>query len=85
MTSGVPGKQDEKRVYENNNIEIKCAKIGKQQADNLNVFTQNLANHTNRFLNRLEEANKNGFAPVAEIENSKPSCSKAIANNGDTK
>lgn len=47
-----------------------CAKIGQQQADNRNVFTQNLANHLNTFLNSLEEANKNRLTSVIEAENS---------------
>ena len=61
-----------------------CANIGKQSVKNLNLFTQNLDNHFNMFLNRLEEVNKDEPNPVTNAETSKHSCSKAIADNGDT-
>ena len=68
LTSQPPKKHHQKQVSENNNIDVMCAKIGQQQADNLYVFMQNLANHLNMFLNRLEEANKNKLTPVVELE-----------------
>ena len=57
------------------------AKIGQQQVENLNLFTQKLANLLNKFLNRLEEANKGKSISVTDAETSKYSCSKIIANN----
>lgn len=53
LTSEQQNKHDQKQVSENNNINIMFANIAQQQADNLNVFTQNLANLFNTFLNRL--------------------------------
>ena len=75
-----PEKRDQKQALENINIDIICAKIGQQQVGNLNLFTQNLANH----LNNLEEANKDKSNPVTDAETSttQGSFSKTIANNG---
>ena len=53
LTSEQQNKHDQKQVSENNNINIMFANIAQQQADNLNVFRQNLANLFNTFLNRL--------------------------------
>ena len=53
LTSEQQNKHDQKQVSENNNINIMFANIAQQQADNLNVFTQNLANLFSTFLNRL--------------------------------
>lgn len=53
LTSEQQNKHDQKQVSENNNINIMFANIAQQQADNLDVFTQNLANLFNTFLNRL--------------------------------
>ena len=53
LTSEQQNKHDQKQVSENNNINIMFANIAQQQADNLNAFTQNLANLFNTFLNRL--------------------------------
>lgn len=53
LTSEQQNKHDQKQISENNNINIMFANIAQQQADNLNVFTQNLANLFNTFLNRL--------------------------------
>lgn len=53
LTSEQQNKHDQKQVSENNDINIMFANIAQQQADNLNVFTQNLANLFNTFLNRL--------------------------------
>ena len=60
------------------------ATLWQQQVQNLNLFTQNLANHLNVFFKRLEEANNDKSIPVTNNETSKHSCSKVIANNGDT-
>ena len=53
LTSEQQNKHDQKQISENNNINIMFANIAQQQADNLNAFTQNLANLFNTFLNRL--------------------------------
>ena len=60
------------------------ATLWQQQVQNLNLLTQNLANHLNMFFKRLEEANNDKSIPVTNNETSKHSCSKVIANNGDT-
>ena len=73
---------DEKQPPENSNIDIMCAKIEQAQAKNLNLFTQNLANLLNMFLNRLEEANKYKSIPVTDAQTSNHSGVKAIVNNG---
>ena len=44
LLTSKPEKPDLKQVPENNNFEIMCAKIGQQQVENLNLFTQNLTN-----------------------------------------
>ena len=61
-------KEPEKQATEGNNIDIMCAKLGQQQVENLNLLTQNLANHLNVFLNRLEEANKDKSIPVTDAK-----------------
>ena len=60
--------EPEKQATEGNNIDIMCAKLGQQQVENLNLLTQNLANHLNVFLNRLEEANKDKSIPVTDAK-----------------
>lgn len=57
-----------------NNIDTMCNILAKQQAANLNAFSENLANHLNKFLDRLEDSNKTNHTI----------CSKAIAKNGDS-
>lgn len=79
-----PEKHTQTQALENNKIDIMCAKTGQQSVKNLNLFTQNLDNHFNMFLNRLEEVNKVEPNPVTDAETSKHSCSKAIADDGDT-
>ena len=61
-----------------------CAKIGQQQRENWNIFTQNLANHFNMFFYRLEGTSKDKSIPVTDAETSNPSCLKATAYNRDT-
>lgn len=50
-----PEKYDQKPAIENNHTDIACAKIGWQEAKNLNLFTQKLGNQINMFLNMLEK------------------------------
>ena len=71
LTPEQQNKHDQKQVSENNNINIMFANIAQQQADNLNVFTQDLANLFNMFLNRLGEANKNKLTLDVELETAK--------------
>ena len=78
-----PEKHDQKQAPENNDTDIMFAKLGQQQVENLNLFKQNVANHLNIFLSRLEEADKDKSIPVTDAETGKHSCSKATANNGD--
>ena len=66
-----PEEHDLKQTPENSNIDIMFAKLRQQQIENLNLFTQNLANHLNMFLNRLEEANKDKSIPVINAESNK--------------
>ena len=66
-------RHDQNQSPENNNIDIMCAKTGQQQIEDLNLFTQNLANHLNMFLSSLEEANKEKPIPVTDAETSKHS------------
>ena len=75
--------EPEKQSPENSNFDIMCAKFGQQQDKNLNLFTQNLANHLSIFLNRLEETNKDKSITVADAKTSNYSCSMVIANNED--
>ena len=71
-------------MIKNKNIDIMCAKLEHQQVENMNLFTQNLANHLTMFLNRLEEVNKDKSILVTDAETNKHSGFNAIANNGDT-
>ena len=75
-----PEKHDKKQAK----IDIMCAKIGQQQRENWNIFTQNLANHFNMFFYRLEGTSKDKSIPVTDAETSNPSCLKASAYNRDT-
>ena len=48
------------------------------------MFTQDLANHLDLFLNRQDGANKDNSTPVTDAETSFHLCSKAVPNKGDT-
>ena len=70
-----PEKYDQKPAIENNHTDIACAKIGWQEAKNLNLFTQKLGNHFNMFLNMLRnnKTTKDKPIPVTVAETTKPS------------
>ena len=50
-----PEKYDQKQAIENNHNDTACAKIGWQEVQNLNLFTQKLGNQIIMFLNMLEK------------------------------